>query len=379
MPFGMADPDNDPPVPNERSVSPVSFHADGLRERSRAAARACFGLETRRKIRELLATEHFDVAHVEHAYHQLGMTFLPLLRKHGVRTILDLHDYKVGCPRYLLFDDHADAECTVCIDRKGAWAWAPAVRRCWNGSAASGALLTAEAFSAKVTRAYTAADRVVVRNELQSRAAIHVGVPAERVRIIPNWVADGDAKSNRTSGDHILFVGRLVREKGVHTLIEAARETRIPIRVMGDGPVRADLEAQAARVGADVTFLGWRNHEDVIAELRAARALVVPSVWPEVFPLVICEAFSAGVPVVGSDVGGISDLLAERRGFLFPAGNVAHLAALLKAVGEDQATAAERAASAREYSRQYLSYDYWREQYQGVYSDLFASQSDPDR
>ena len=376
----MADPENDPPVPKQRSVSPVSFHDQGLRERSRAAARACFGLETRRKIGELLATEPIDVAHVVHAYHQLGMTFMPLLRKHGIPTILDLHDYKVGCPRYLLFDDHADAECTVCLDRKGAWAWAPTVRRCWNGSAVSGALLTAEAFSAKATRAYTAADSVVVRNELQSRAAIHVGVPADRVRVIPNWVADSDAESNHAAGDHILFVGRLAREKGVHTLIEASREARVPIRVIGDGPVRADLEALVAEAGdADIDFLGWRDHDEVLTELRTARALVVPSIWPEVFPLVICEAFSAGVPVIGSDVGGISDLLAERRGFLFPAGNVAQLAALLKAVAEDRAPAAERAASARKYSRQYLSYDYWREQYQSVYSDLFTSRSDPDR
>lgn len=373
--FGMSDPENEPSLPEERTVSAVSFHGGGLRERSRAAARACLGLETRRKIGDLLATEHFDVVHVVHAYHQLGMTFMPLLRKHGIPTILDLHDYKIGCPRYLLFDDHADAQCTVCMDRKGAWAWAPTLRRCWNGSGVSGALLTAEALSAKVTRAYTAADSVVVRNELQRRAAIHVGVSADRVRVIPNWVAESHTEGSHAAGDHILFVGRLAREKGVHTLIEASREAGAPIRVIGDGPVRADLEALAAEVGADMTFLGWMDHDEVLSELRTARALVVPSIWPEVFPLVICEAFSAGVPVIGSDVGGISDLLAEQRGFLFPAGNVARLAALLNAVVEDQASAAQRAANAREYSQRDLSYGYWRAQYRDVYVDVSGAQN----
>jgi glycosyltransferase involved in cell wall biosynthesis len=371
--FGMADPENEHSLPEERSVSAVSFHGGGLRERSRAAARACLGLETRRKIADLLANEHFDVAHVVHAYHQLGMTFMPLLRKHGIPTILDLHDYKVGCPRYLLFNDRTDTPCTVCIDRKGAWAWAPTLRRCWNGSRVSGMLLSAEALSAKVTRAYTAADCVVVRNDLQRRAAVHVGVPADRVRVIPNWVSDGHDEKDHTAGDHILFVGRLVREKGVHTLIQASREASLPIHVLGDGPMRADLEAQAARVGADITFLGWRGHDEVLAELRAARALVVPSVWPEVFPLVICEAFSAGVPVIGSDIGGIADLLDQKRGFVFPAGDVDRLKALLQEVVEDPAAAGERAASAREYSRQYLSYDHWREQYRDVYTNLFTT------
>jgi len=372
VPFGMADPENDPPLPDERAVSAVSFHGGGLRDRRRAAARACLGLETRRKIADLLARERFDVAHVVHAYHQLGLTFMPLLRKRGIPTILDLHDYKVGCPRYLLFNDRTDAPCTVCLDRKRGWAWAPTVRRCWNGSALSGALLTAEALSAKVARAYTAADSVVVRNELQKEAAIHVGVPAGRVQVIPNWVADrGDDEGGGSGGgNHLLFVGRLVREKGVHTLIEASREAGAPVRVLGDGPMRADLEAQAARAGADTTFLGWKDHDEVLAELRGARALVVPSTWPEVFPLVICEAFAAGVPVIGSDMGGIADMLGEERGYLFPAGDVERLGALLREVVDDPASAARRAASARLYSRQYLSYDRWRERYGDVYHGL---------
>jgi glycosyltransferase involved in cell wall biosynthesis len=370
--FGMDDPENEPPLPEERRVSAVSFHGGRLRERSRAAARACLGLETRRKVADLLADEHFDVAHVVHAYHQLGMTFMPLLRKHDIPTVLDLHDYKVGCPRYLLFDDHTDAPCTVCLDHKGAWAWAPTLRRCWNGSGVSGALLTAEALSAKVSRAYTAADRVVVRNELQRKAAIHAGVPAGRVRVIPNWVRDSHGRDDRAAGEHILFVGRLVREKGVHTLIQASRNASIPVHVLGDGPMRADLEALAADADADIRFLGWRDHDDVLAELRTARALVVPSIWPEVFPLVICEAFSAGVPVIGSDIGGISDMLAQDRGFVFPAGDVDRLAALLHEVAEHPAAAAERAARAREYSRECLSYDHWRKQYRDVYTDIFA-------
>lgn len=370
MPFGMADPENDPPLPDEHSVTAVSFHGGGFRERSRAAARACLGLETRRKIAELLANEHFDVAHVVHAYHQLGMTFMPLLRKHRIPTLLDLHDYKVGCARYLLFDDHTDASCTVCLDHKGAWAWAPTLRRCWNGSSLSGALLSAEALSARIARAYTAADCVVVRNELQKEAAVHVGVPADRVRIIPNWVADSSAKDSHTVGDHILFIGRLVREKGVHTLIQASRDVGMPLHVLGDGPMRADLEALAGKADVDISFLGWKDHEEVLAELRTARALIVPSIWPEVFPLVICEAFSAGIPVIGSDVGGISDMLAGERGFLFPAGDVDRLHALLRQVVEDPASAGERAANARDYSRQSLSRDHWRQQYLDVYTDL---------
>jgi glycosyltransferase involved in cell wall biosynthesis len=369
--FGMADPANEPPLPAEQTVTAVSFHGRGIRERSRAAARACVGLETRSAIKQLLAHEKFDVAHVVHAYHQLGMTFLPVLRKAGVPTILDLHDYKVGCPRYLLFDDDQDRPCYVCIERPGAWAWAPVTRRCWNGSRASGVLLTVEALSARLSRAYTAADGVVVRNSLQARAAAHVGVARDRIRVIPNWVADAQGKE-RASGDHFLFAGRLVREKGVHTLLAAAMRARVGVRVVGDGPMRTDLESLVRPEKSDFAFLGWAGHDEVLEEIRTARALVVPSIWPEVFPLVICEAFAAGVPVIGSDIGGISDLLADDRGYLFTPGDEAELGTVLREVVNDPSDASRRAGRARDYSREHLSHDSWREQYRSVYRDVLG-------
>lgn len=370
--FGMEDPENEPPLADGHSVSPVSFHRGGIRERARAASRACLGTETRRTIKELIAREDFDVAHVVHAYHQLGMTFLPLLRRRGIPTILDLHDYKVGCPRYILFNDRTSETCTVCIDRPGAWTWAPVARRCWNGSRASGAVLTAEALSSRLARAYTAADSVLVRNELQRSAAIGAGVSQERIRVIPNWAEDREVDRSAV-GEHVLFAGRLSREKGAQLLVEASARAGVPVRVAGDGALRADLESLTAEVGADVDFLGWKSREELIEELRAARALVVPSVCPDVFPLVVCEAFSAGVPVIGADTGGLSDLLGEERGFLFPVGDRERLEQLLRGAIDDPAAAERRGQRAHIYSREHLSHDTWRAQYRGVYEDLLGS------
>lgn len=372
--FGMEDSENEPPLAAGHSVSPVSFHDGGIRERARAASRACLGIETRRTIGDLLAREDFDVVHVVHAYHQLGMTFLPLLRRRGIPAILDLHDYKVGCPRYLLFDDRADRTCTVCIDRRGAWAWAPVARRCWNGSRASGAVLAAEALSSRLARAYTSADSVLVRNELQRSAAIHAGVPPERIRVIPNWVEDREVDRG-TVGEHMLFVGRLTREKGVHLLVEASARAGVPVRVAGDGPMRDELESLSTGIGADVTFLGWQSRDELFEELQKARALVVPSIWPEVFPLVVCEAFAAGVPVIGSDTGGHTGLLAEERGFLFPVDDRERLEQALRQVVDDPAAAEKRARKAHSYSREHLSHDTWRAHYRDVYEDLLGSQA----
>jgi glycosyltransferase involved in cell wall biosynthesis len=369
--FGMARADNEPPLPVTHSVSEVAFHGGGVRDRLRAGERACLGGETRSKLGVLLDEERFDLVHVVHSYHQLGMTFFPLLRRRGIPTILDLHDYKVGCPRYLLFNDRTGQTCTVCLDKRGAWAWAPATRRCWKGSISSGIMLSMEALSARLSKAYTGVDRVVVRNELQQDAALHAGVAEEKLRLIPPWIDLRDEGPSGSSLDgRILFVGRLVQEKGVDTLIRAAAIAGVPIRIVGDGAQRPELEALIRSTGADVELIGWRHHDEVLEEVAAAKALVVPSIWPEVFGLVICEAFSVGTPVIGSRIGAIPELLDEGRGHLFTPGDALALARILEKIDGNPDFATQSVGPAYEYSRVRFSYDRWRTQYGEIYEEL---------
>jgi glycosyltransferase involved in cell wall biosynthesis len=112
----------------------------------------------------------------------------------------------------------------------------------------------------------------------------------------------------------LLYVGRLEHVKGVDVLLQAMPDIlkKVPsatLRVVGDGPDRARLEALAAELGITpaVTFMGWQ--QDVFAELAKARVVVVPSVWPENLPTVVIEALAVGRPVIGTRVGGIPELV----------------------------------------------------------------------
>lgn len=111
----------------------------------------------------------------------------------------------------------------------------------------------------------------------------------------------------------VLCVGRLVRHKGHHVLVDAAaqmvdRQPRPLFLVAGDGPRRGELERQAAALDAPVRFLGHRT--DVPDLLQAADVVVVPSLWDGV-PLAVAEALRAAAPLVASDVGGIAALSGE--------------------------------------------------------------------
>lgn len=205
------------------------------------------------------------------------------------------------------------------------------------------AVLAADALVARaVTRT------VVVAPPMREFLVRRLHVPAGRVVHIDNGLPLPPARPPEGPVRRLLFVGLLVRRKGVHLLLDALADPGAPagttLRVVGDGPERGALEAQAARLGvADrVEFVGFR--EDVPALLGEADALVLPSSL-EQQPLVLVEALGAGLPCLATDVGGVADMLGT-DGIVVPPDDVpALVAGLRRLVAADAADLGRRAAA----------------------------------
>jgi glycosyltransferase involved in cell wall biosynthesis len=140
----------------------------------------------------------------------------------------------------------------------------------------------------------------------------------------------------------VLAVGRLATQKGFSTLLEAAARWRDlrpePLLVIvGDGPLEAELKAQAARLQLDPWFAGQRD--EVPGLLASAAVFVLPSLW-EGQPLILQEALRAGVPIVASGVGGTPVLTGEDAAVLVPPGDAPRLADAVRAVLTDEVLAA---------------------------------------
>lgn len=143
---------------------------------------------------------------------------------------------------------------------------------------------------------------------------------------IPNAVDDALFRADPAvarSGE-LIFVGRLVSDKGVDVLIDAlaslAGEERRPrLTIVGGGEEEAALRAQAVRLGVadQITWLGQLPREGVADQLRRHRVAVVPSRWNEPFGMVAMEAIASGCVVVGSSGGGLPEAIGP-CGFTFP-------------------------------------------------------------
>jgi glycosyltransferase involved in cell wall biosynthesis len=159
-------------------------------------------------------------------------------------------------------------------------------------------------------------DRFLAVSHFVRRKHLDAGFPAERFAVKANftWPVAGRVGA----GEHLLYLGRLSREKGVDTILDAwgAAGTAAPLVVAGDGP---DGDRLRARAPSGVRFLGSVPPEEVQALLRDARALLVPSRWYEAAPRSIIEAYATGVPVLASDIGALPESVIDGvTGMLVP-------------------------------------------------------------
>jgi glycosyltransferase involved in cell wall biosynthesis len=146
--------------------------------------------------------------------------------------------------------------------------------------------------------------------------------------------------------EHLLFVGELVRHKQVEVALQAAREARMPIRIVGGGADEGRLRAEYAR-GAE--FLGRVDDEELAALYASCRALIVPNI--EEFGIAAVEAQASGRPVIAADGGGARETVIDgRTGLFFPFGDAGALARILRSSALDELSPAEAVRNARTFS-----------------------------
>ncbi len=161
------------------------------------------------------------------------------------------------------------------------------------------------------------ADLFVCVSDFVRRKLLALDFPDRKMVVNPIGIEVRDRLDRAEQRGVVHFVGRLVEKKGVADLIRAASQLSDSahggeIRIIGDGPLRTELELLAADLGAPVRFLGWQEPAEVRRQLARSQLLVVPSCTAESgdsegLPTVALEAMAAGLPVVGTDHGGIPE------------------------------------------------------------------------
>jgi glycosyltransferase involved in cell wall biosynthesis len=157
----------------------------------------------------------------------------------------------------------------------------------------------------------------------------------------------------------VLYAGRLSPEKGILTLLKAIDGSGIPLRIVGEGPVRETAEELAVALGLqNVRFEGYRSGAELEALFKNAAFVVLPSEWYENAPISALEAFAYGKPVLGSRIGGIPELvIPSETGDLFEPKSVEELRAKLEQMWSDRRGLLQLGRNARRIVEEHYSMD----------------------
>lgn len=172
---------------------------------------------------------------------------------------------------------------------------------------------------------------------------------------VPTFIDCSAIQPEFTPGDYALYVGQIVPFKGVRTLVEAfglLKRDR-PIRLLLAGFSMLDEEEKLKEMVnskgiSGVEFLGFKSGDELAGLYRSARFVVMPTLWYENIPNVVLESMAYGKPVVGSDLGGIAEVIEDGRdGLLFEAGSAEALKSKMERLIDDDSLVTELGTAAR--------------------------------
>jgi glycosyltransferase involved in cell wall biosynthesis len=323
----------------------------GLWAKTTLGARTLWAWDSCKELRARLQRNRPDLVHFHNTFPLISPAAYYTCRKAGVPVVQTLHNYRLLCSSANFFR-HGKV-CEECVEHS---LWRGVRYGCYHESHVGTATVALTLAAHRAMGTWPGmADCYIALGEFERRKFIAAGFPPDKLVVKPNFVKPDPGSRNGTS-NYALFVGRLSAEKGLGTLLEGWQRVRnlIPLLLVGDGPLRAELEASACRrASSNITFCGHWAHERVIQAMKGARFLVFPSEWYETFGLVAAEAFACGLPVICSRLGAMEEIVEDgRTGLHFTPGDAEDLAATVDWAWTHPA---EMAGMGKEARREYES------------------------
>jgi glycosyltransferase involved in cell wall biosynthesis len=308
-----------------QAISQEMTYPNGVAGKVRVALNAVWSKPWHDDFRATLREVRPDVVHVHNFFPLVSPAIYDACRDAGVAVVQTLHNYRLLCPGATFYrDGHVCEECPAHGLQRSV------IHGCYRDSRLGTATAAVMLKVHRQRNTWTeGVNRYIALTEFSRRKFVEGGLPAERIVVKPNFVLP-DPGPGRGSRDYAMFVGRLVDLKGVPTMLEAWKRLRqpVPLVIAGDGPYRAELEAELGRNGLRaVEYRGRLSRPETLAAMQGAKFLLFPSEWYEGFPVTIAESFACGTPVIASRLGSMPDIVADgRTGLHFEAGNADDLA-----------------------------------------------------
>ena len=272
-----------------------------------------------------------DIAHIHIYYGRLSNSVVSVLNKYKIPIVQSVHEYRLICPAY------------TCMDRDGK-----VCERCATSRFKSPSIIK-KCLKNNSLLSFVAASECCIRDTFFNNQRyfskfimvsefiknLHVKYypEMEKKSIVLHNMIDIDKYAQyrvdiNQKSNYYLYIGRLSYEKGLWTLLEAFKDNpKVQLKIAGTGPLESDIKTCIDKHNlTNIELLGFLSGQKLYDVIARAKFLVIPSEWYENNPISVIESLALGTPVIGSNIGGIPELVInDSTGFLYNVGEVAEL------------------------------------------------------
>lgn len=275
-----------------------------------------------KKVEDLIKRNKYDLIHVQNFFPQISPSVFYAAKRNGTKIIMSVRNYRLICPNALMYVN--GNICNKCVGLSFPY---PAIKnKCYKNDVAATCVATGMMTMHNIMDTWNLKiDGFIAISEFVKNQLINGGISANKIHVKYNFVATPLISHSIETYDRYLYVGRLSTEKGIRNMLDAFNHPRLrnhKLTIIGEGPY-VNLVENAIVNNSNIEYLGKLSLADTYSLMSKSRALVFPSTWHEPFGRTVVESFAVGTPVVGSKLGGVTELIQDGyNGYLFNPYNI---------------------------------------------------------
>jgi glycosyltransferase involved in cell wall biosynthesis len=370
--FAMRDKRNHPDPNSDFFVSPIEFRELNQRKTITNSitvlTRTIYSSEARRKFARLLDRFSPDIIHLQNFLLHITPSILFEASQRGLPKVWTLHDYWLACPNAHFLIDRTGEICEAC---RGGRFYQAAFKRCKKDSLLASGMAAFVAYCTRWMGVLNKTEALLSPSRFLKSKMVENGIDGNQIHHLPLFLPQRSFWEGEQDQGYLLFLGKLEAIKGIDVLIEAARIAKgVPVKIAGRVP-----EPLASRLPEilpeNAEYVGLKHGQELAELAHNALAVVLPSIWYENQPFSILEAFASGKPVIASDLGGMTELVAHRqRGLLVKPGDAAALAEAMQWAIANRTLMKAMGRNARQYAIENHSPDSHYQSLMDIYSQV---------
>lgn len=366
IPFSIIHPRNEASEYDEYFVYAPEIRDQPVLKKVKSISRYFMNRDAVIKIEQLIIKEKPDIAHIHNIFNGISLSILPVLKRYGIPVVITMHETRFICPSS--YFNQRGRLCELCSN---TFYLNCMIHKCYQDSVVNSIMCALEMFHKEYIfnyDKYISKYIFVSKRYKQLHAAKHDYFEKKGI-VLYNFLPEiKNVNPCSHRGSYLFYYGRVTEEKGVETLIEAMKLLPgFQLRIAGNGPLLDSLKCKSL---PNVELLGFASGESLVEQIRNSSYVIVPSEWEENNPMTVIEAYSYGKPVIGSNIGGLPEIIDDgETGFIFNTFDKSDLVNVISKAMAISDTAYEALSSnARKFAEEHFDAEKHYEKLIGIYN-----------